>query len=82
VLDFIDKDWKVSKKEAFDAEFEAFIHLGFSLLVPHQHVFLACSRLLKLVYKTTRNYLGDKLMELYTSDISTNDYEIGEGKSK
>jgi Cyclin, N-terminal domain len=75
MLDFIDKDWKISKKEVFDAEFGAFVHLGFSLLVPHQHVFLVFTRLLKLVYKSTRNYLGDDLMELYTQDILVFDYE-------
>ena len=75
MLDFIDKDWKISKKEVFDAEFGAFVHLGFTLLVPHQHVGLVCSRLLKLVYKTTKNYLGDDLMELYTKDISVHIHE-------
>ena len=69
MLDFVDKDWKISKKEVFDAEFGAFVHLGFTLLVPHQHVALVCSRLLKLVYKTTKLYLGDDLMEVYTQDI-------------
>ena len=69
MLDFIDKDWKISKKEVFDAEFGAFVHLGFTLLVPHQHVGLVCNRLLKLVYKTTKNYLGDELMDLYNKDI-------------
>lgn len=58
LLDFIDKDWKISKKEVFDGEFGAFVHLGFSLHVPHQHIFLVCNRLLKLVYKSTRGYLG------------------------
>lgn len=75
MLDFIDKNWKISKREVFDAEFGAFVHLGFSLLVPHQHVFLVVSRLLKLVYKTTRSYIGDDLMDLYTQDILVYDYE-------
>ena len=77
MLDFIDKEWKISKKEVFDSEFGAFVQLGFSLLVPYQHVFLVFTRLLKLVYKTTRNYLGDDLMDLYNQDIMTNEYEIG-----
>lgn len=77
MLDYIDKEWKISKKEVFDSEFGAFVQLGFSLLVPYQHVFLVFTRLLKLVYKTTRNYLGDDLMDLYNQDIMTNEYEIG-----
>lgn len=79
MLDFIDRDWKISRKEVFDAEFGAFVHLGFTLLIPYQHVALVCSRLLKLVYKTTKHYLGNDLMELYTQDLSAlerdKDYE-------
>jgi hypothetical protein len=40
LLDFMDRDWEVSKKQVFDAEFGAFVHLGFSLHVPHQHIFV------------------------------------------
>jgi len=65
MLDFVDKEWAVSKKQVFDAEFGAFVHLGFNLHVPHQHVFLVCSRLLKLVYMSFQKYLGDDMRDLY-----------------
>lgn len=69
MLDFVDKEWAVAKKQVFDAEFGAFVRLGFNLHVPHQHVFLVCSRLLKLVYESFQKYLGDDLMDLYSQDI-------------
>jgi hypothetical protein len=43
LLDFMDRNWEVSRKQVFDAEFGAFVHLGFSLHVPHQHVFVGMS---------------------------------------
>jgi len=65
MLDFVEKEWAVSKKQVFDAEFGAFVHLGFNLRVPQQHVFLVCSRLLKLVYMSFQKYLGDDMRDLY-----------------
>ena len=64
-MDFVDREWSVARKQVFEAEFGAFVHLGFNLHVPHQHVFLVCSRLLKLVYINFQKYLGDDLMDLY-----------------
>ena len=40
LLDYFDSEWEISRKEVFNAEFGAFVHLGFSLHVPHQHVYL------------------------------------------
>lgn len=69
MLDYIDEEWEVSRNEIFDAEFGAFVHLGFSLHVPHQHIYLVYTRLLKLQQKTSRNYLTDEMSDLYTHNI-------------
>jgi hypothetical protein len=69
LLQFVDREWEVSKKEVFDAEFGAFVQLGFSLHAPHQHIFLVYSRLLKLAHKTSKTYLGDSMLERYMVDV-------------
>ena len=69
MLDYIDEEWEVSRNEIFDAEFGAFVHLGFSLHVPHQHIYLVYTRLLKLQQKTSRQYLTDEMSDLYTHNI-------------
>jgi hypothetical protein len=69
MLDYIDEEWEISRNEIFDAEFGAFVHLGFSLHVPHQHIYLVYTRLLKLQQKTSRQYLTDEMSDLYTHNI-------------
>ena len=54
LLHYVDREWEVTKKEVLDAEFGAFVHLGFSLHAPHQHVYLTYSRLLRLVNRPIR----------------------------
>ena len=61
-----------SKKEVFEAEFGAFVQLGFSLHIPHQHVYLIYTRLLKLLHKTSRSYLGEEMDSLLALDIRRN----------
>ena len=64
LLDFIDHQWEISRKEVFDAEFGAYVHLGFSLHLPHQHVGVIFAHLLRLLHKNTRSYLGDDMGEV------------------
>eukprot|EP01036_Dinobryon_divergens_P025959 gene25959-34559_t len=66
---FFDRDWDLPKKEVFDAEFGAYVHLGFSLHLPYTHVFYVYSRLLKLVHDSSKHYLGDEMHESYLQDI-------------
>ena len=49
VLDFCDQQLLLPKKDIFEAEFGAFVHLNFSLHYPLDHVYLMYSRLLKQV---------------------------------
>ena len=69
MLDYIDEEWEVARNEIFDAEFGAFVHLGFSLHVPHQHIYLVYTRLLKQQQKTSRQYLTDEMSDLYAHNI-------------
>jgi hypothetical protein len=73
LIQFIDREWEISRKELFSAEFGALVHLGFSLHVPHQHVFVVFTRLLKLVHKTSRGYLGDEMDDIVRSAQQFND---------
>jgi hypothetical protein len=47
VLEFADQQWSIPKKEIFEAEFGALVHLNFSLHYPHDHLYLMYSRLIK-----------------------------------
>lgn len=69
MLAFFDRDWDLPKKEVFDAEFGAYVHLGFSLHLPYTHVFYVYSRLLKLIHDSSKHYLGDEMHESYLKDI-------------
>lgn len=64
MLDLFDNEWEISRKEILAAEFGCFVHLGFSLHIPHQHVHLVFSRLLKLLHKSNREYLKDGVNEI------------------
>lgn len=65
LLNFFDREWEISRKEIFGAEFAAYVHLGFSLHLPHQHVHEVYTRLLKLVHKTSREYLKEDMESMY-----------------
>lgn len=69
VLQFIDREWEVSKKEVFDAEFGAFVCLGFSLHVPYQHIHLMVTRLMSLVNRGIKPYLGEDMMDRFSADV-------------
>jgi hypothetical protein len=68
---FFDQEWDLAKKQIFDAEFGAYVHLGFSLHIPYMHVFTVYCRLLKLVHNNSRHYLGDDMQEAYLQDLYT-----------
>lgn len=69
LMAFFDREWDLSKKEVFEAEFGAFVHLGFSLHVPYPHVYLVYTRLLKLVNRSSRSYLGEEMSARYLNDL-------------
>jgi hypothetical protein len=69
LLTFLDREWDLSKKEVFEAEFGAYVHLGFALHIPHHHVYLVYTRLLKLVNKSSKSYLGETMSQLYIQDV-------------
>src|SRR3546814_5624877 len=39
LIEYLDRTWSISKKQIFDAEFAAFVHLKFGLHVPYQHLY-------------------------------------------
>jgi hypothetical protein len=49
VLEFADQQWSLPKKEIFEAEFGALVHLNFSLHYPHDHLYLMYTRLMKQI---------------------------------
>ena len=51
-----------------------FVALGFTLHAPSPHLFLMCTRLLKLVNKSNRAYVGEDMLEMHASDLQ---YVIG-----
>lgn len=70
LMSFVDREWEVSRKEVFEAEFGAFAQLGFLLHLPPQHVFLVYSKLLKLIHRSSRVYLGEAMSGVYSADAS------------
>jgi hypothetical protein len=52
--------------QIMDAEFGAFMHLNFSLHIPHEHIYIMYTRLLKQLHKTSRVYLGEERFSEYT----------------
>ena len=69
LFQWIDSNWFVSKKQILDAEFGTYVHLGFSLHCPYQHLYVVYIRLLTLIGKTSKIYLGDELYDMYNNDI-------------
>lgn len=66
---FFDREWNLPKKVVFEAEFGAFVQLNFSLHLPYPHVYLMYTRLLKLLNKSSKQYLGEDMSDLYASDL-------------
>lgn len=69
LLTFFDREWDLPKKQVFEAEFGAFVHLGFTMHIPFPHVYLMYSRLLKLLNQTSKHYLGETMNDIYVQDI-------------
>ena len=69
LLSFFDREWDLPKKQVFEAEFGAFVHLGFTMHLPFPHVYLMYTRLLKLLNQTSKQYLGETMNDLYVQDI-------------
>lgn len=69
LMNFFDQEWDLSQKQVLEAEFGAFVNLGFSLHIPSSHIYLVYVRLLKLLNLSSRNYLGEEMNNLYVNDI-------------
>lgn len=69
LLDYFDREWEVSRKSLFDAEFGGLMHLGFVLHVPQKHLDLIFRRILMSLNKSSRSYLGDDMNDLYLRDV-------------
>lgn len=69
LLQFFDREWNLPKRQIFDAEFGAFVLLGFSMHLPYKHIYLSFTRLLKLISQTSKQYLGERMNEVYVNDI-------------
>lgn len=70
LLDMFDKDWSLPRKQVFEAEFGAYVHLGLSLHAPYPHIHLMYTRLLKMINRSSRQYLGDEMHDLLVQDIA------------
>jgi hypothetical protein len=66
LFDFFDRIWSLEKKEVISAELGAFVNLDFSLHVSQQHIFLVYTRLLKVLLRSSKNYLGEEAHAEYT----------------
>jgi hypothetical protein len=69
LFDYYDKEWNLTKKSIIEAEFGVYVHLGFLLHIPYEHIYIVYHRLLKLVNRTNRNYLSDEMLEMFLKDI-------------
>lgn len=76
LLDFCDKEWDLPKKQIFEAEFGAYVHLGFVMHIPYRHVHEMYMRLLKLLNRTSAAYLTEEMQEIYEQDIINLEREI------
>lgn len=73
LFNFFDREWDLDKQEILDAEFGAYVMLGFNLHVPYQHIYLIYTRLLKIANKDNISYLGEDMYEAYRLDILQNE---------
>lgn len=71
LFDFFDRVWSLDKKEVISAELGAFVNLDFSLHVAHQHILVVYTRLLKVLLKSSKGYLGEEAHGEYTITMST-----------
>lgn len=68
LLAFFDAEWDLPKKQIFEAEFGAYVHLGFLMHFPYQHIHWMYLSLLKIINKSSRMYLKDEMHDLYRRD--------------
>lgn len=66
LFEFFDRVWSLEKKEVISAELGAFVKLNFSLHVAHQHIFVVYTRLLKVLLRSSKNYLREEAHAEYT----------------
>lgn len=69
LFNFFDREWDLPRKQIFEAEFGAYVHLGFTLQIPFHHVYLMYSRLLKLLNETSKHYLGETMHDIYVQEV-------------
>ena len=69
LFDFFDRTWSLEKKEVILAELGAFVHLDFSLHVAQQHILVVYTRLLKVLLRSSKNYLGEEAHGEYTQTL-------------
>eukprot|EP01040_Poterioochromonas_malhamensis_P000948 gene948-1005_t len=67
--DYFDKEWDLPKKLIFENEFGVYVHLGFLLHLPYQHIDFIYIRLLKYCNKTSKQYLKEEMLDVYLHDI-------------
>lgn len=70
LFEFFDRTWSLEKKEVILAELGAFVNLDFSLHVAHQHILVVYTRLLKILLRTSKNYLGEEAHSEYTQTVA------------
>ena len=54
-----------TQAQLLDAEFGAFVQLEFALHTPYVHCMVMATRLLKLVHRSLKSYLGDTMYKEY-----------------
>ena len=69
LFDYFDRSWSLDKKEVISAEFGAFVNLDFSLHISQQHILVVYTRLLKILLRTSKNYLGEEAHTEYTQTL-------------
>lgn len=70
LFEFIDRQWSIERKEVIAAELGAFVSLDFSLHISHQHIFVVYGRLLKLLLRTSKSYLGEVAHAEYNQSLA------------
>jgi hypothetical protein len=69
LFSFFDREWDLPRKQIFEAEFGAYVHLGFTMQLPFHHVYLMYSRLLKLLNESSKHYLGQTMHDIYVQEV-------------
>jgi hypothetical protein len=70
-FNYFDKEWDLSKKQIFEAEFGVYVALGFLLHIPCQHITYIYNHLLTLCNLSTKQYLKEEMYDVFLQDIMT-----------